>query len=180
MSMRELQGLPMIDKQMVKELLEARDDLQDIIDAQEQYEKDPMACQSIDRKKGRGILVVNPDVEFLSEAHGNICVNDGVEYRVTKSEAMRGMVNSDGRKVYAFWVPPLIAYPPFTCLIPFKLDERMKPNEFRIKSKIDPKLCDRCGEENTRFTVRPHGIAVCVDCDEKEHHGMATKTEEQD
>lgn len=156
----------------IKRLLEASEDVQDIINAQEQYEKDPVVCQRTDREKGRGILVVNPDVEFLSRAHGKICAQDGVEYRVLRSEMMRGMVNSDGEKVDAFWVPPFIVYPPFTTLeIPFKLDDRMAPNEIRFESKIDPKLCDRCGEENTRFTARPYGIAVCLTCDEKEHHG---------
>ena len=60
---------------------------------QQRYKLDPVTESVRDRQKGRGVLLLNPELPALKnfDPEGAIVLNGGKEYRVTVDAALRGM-----------------------------------------------------------------------------------------
>jgi len=83
------------------------------VSPQIQWRMDRSAAAEEDRRKGRGYLIINPELDLGEmDVDGCIVEKDGVEYRVIIDERIRGMriKDEDGKEtdqIHAgFWVAP--------------------------------------------------------------------------
>jgi hypothetical protein len=92
----------------LEEIEKACQQVRHIVDKQAQFREDPKGARQEDFEKGRGVLIINPEIlpDDL-DPHGQVIDRDGVEYRVYVDPYLAGMRNSEtGEVVSGYWLPP--------------------------------------------------------------------------
>lgn len=84
--------------------LENAREVSDIADPARQWREDREVARRIDSERGRGHLVVNPEIPELAEYEGAIVDHEGGEFRVEASELLRGARTKEGAVVFGYWV----------------------------------------------------------------------------
>lgn len=74
----------------IDELIQALSEISSLARPDLAFIKDPAKERMDDLRNGRGVLIINPEIEELTFFHGYITEKDGIEYRIITDPHLKG------------------------------------------------------------------------------------------